>query len=257
MFSLALKQARLFSCEERPSQRKKKSHLPILLFTLPLVLSASSSRPLGCVQGAVGGRGAWGGTVLPWDRNCRFRSAQHRRPWLSVRLGVSMHSGHSACGQRLRRCEGGGRWWDGSDLGGGYSSKRPRCLIESHAGCGSDFGYNSRGNRLNYFSRLCLCGMKNRTETHKTTPNACTFLSRDFSCSQGTCPTWREAQKQALPRLQPWNVMENNPGHAFQERERSQHAQSIWNSTMPAPLSISKTDTPQIKLTRNWKTALL
>jgi len=165
-----------------------------LLFTLPLVLSESSSRPLGHILGAVAGGGARGGTVrggLPWDINRRFSSARHRQLLLSVRLGVNMQSRHSERGRgrsgRLGWGEGGGRRWDGGDLGGRYGSKRPRCLIVSHTRRGSDFGCNSRGNghRLNYLCRFSLCEMKNKKETHKTTPNTCMFLSRDFCCSRG------------------------------------------------------------------------
>lgn len=70
-----------------------------------------------------------------------------------------------------------------------------------------------------------------------------------------THPAW--STEQALSRLQPWNVWKKTPRRAFEEREWPKRAQSIRNSIMLTPLGISKTDTPQIKFTRNWKTALL
>lgn len=183
-FTQPLNKPSFFPARKDP-RSKNESHLPILLFTLPLVLSESSSRPLGYILGAVAGRGARGGIVgggLPWDINCRFSSARRGRPLLSVRLGVNMQSGRSKRGRggsqrgrrRLGRGEGGGRWWDGGDFGGGYGSKRPRCLIVSHARRGSDFGCNSRGNghRLNYFCRFSLCEdeeqKKKHTKPHQT-----------------------------------------------------------------------------------------
>lgn len=180
VFSSALEQAQLFSCEEKTLTAKKKSHLPILLFTVTLVLSESSSRPLRHLLGTVADMAARGGIVrggLPWDINGRFSSARRGWPPVSVRLGVNMQSwcskrgrgrGH---GRRLGWGEGGGWWWDGGDFWGGHSSEGPRGLIVSHAGCGSEFGCSSRGNghRLNYFFRFFLCEIKKKMHTQKHT----------------------------------------------------------------------------------------
>lgn len=193
-------------------KRYNKSHLPILLFTLPLVLSESSSRPLSYILGAVTGI-VWG-TRLPWDINCRFSSA--RRPLLSVRLGINMQSGSSERGRggrcmgwsrRLGRGEGGGWWWNGGDFGGGYGSKRPWCFIVSHAGCGSGFGRDSRGNghRLNYFCGFSLLRdekqQKRNTQNHTKRMQVFWLLAEEI-----TRLAWSKAQKQALPRLWPWNI---------------------------------------------------